>query len=197
MGTNRVRFHFIFSFELAAHSWQRVTNGEEAPDTRSCGRNGPYETRREQVLSSSHPLSMPMLNPLHASTDPGRLAGKGFAAARRGCEVRHKAVDHGGNATCGLFAFLSVDIAQLKSTSVVTIVCSGKGWIRRRFLLAVNFETQPKMSRRNETRRDETRRNETRRNETRRDETRRDETRRDEARRDKARRDETRKINDT
>ena len=31
--------------------------------------------------------------------------------------ARHKAVDHGGNATHGLFAFLSVDIAQLKSTS--------------------------------------------------------------------------------
>ncbi|KYN22984.1 hypothetical protein ALC57_04767 [Trachymyrmex cornetzi] len=126
MGTNRVRFHFIFCFELAAHSWQRVTNGEEAPDTRSCGRNGPYETRRwEQVPSSVHPLSMPMLNPLHASADPGRrfsssLAGKGFAAAKRECEVRHKAVDHGSNATRGLFVFLSVDIAQLKSTSVVT-----------------------------------------------------------------------------
>ncbi|KYM77757.1 hypothetical protein ALC53_11768 [Atta colombica] len=93
MGTNRVRFHFIFSFELAAHSWQRVTNGEEAPNTRSCRRNGPYETRRcslERVLRRQ----------------------KGGA--------RHKAVDHGGNATHGLFAFLSVDIAQLKSTSVIT-----------------------------------------------------------------------------
>lgn len=49
-----------------------------------------------------------------------RLAGKGFAAVKRGCEVRHKAVAHGGSATRGLFAFLSVDIAQLKSTSVVT-----------------------------------------------------------------------------
>ncbi|KYN03327.1 hypothetical protein ALC62_05827 [Cyphomyrmex costatus] len=97
MGTNRVRFHFIFSFELAAHSWQRVTNGEEASDTRSCGRNGPYETRRwEQVPFSVRPLSIPMLNP---------------------------------NATRGLFAFLSVDIAQLKSTSVVT---RGRNRLRRK-----------------------------------------------------------------
>ncbi|KYN31972.1 hypothetical protein ALC56_13725 [Trachymyrmex septentrionalis] len=151
MGTNRVRFHFIFSFELAAHSWQRVTNGEEAPDTRSCGRNGPYETRRCLLPSSAHPLSMPMLNSLHASADPGRrLAGKDFAAAKRGCEVRYKAVDHGGNATRGLFAFLSVDIAQLKSTSVVT---RGHNRLRRKGLdlTKVNrqgFRTCPKPTRR-------------------------------------------------
>lgn len=47
-----------------------------------------------------------------------RLAGKGFAAVKKGCG--YEAVAHGGSATRGLFAFLSVDIVQLKSTSVVT-----------------------------------------------------------------------------
>lgn len=52
------------------------------------------------------------------------IIGKGFAAAKRECAtVQLKAVVRGRErgTTCGLFATsLSVDIAQLKSTSMVT-----------------------------------------------------------------------------
>ncbi|TGZ56185.1 hypothetical protein DBV15_01641 [Temnothorax longispinosus] len=67
-----------------------------------------------------------------------------------GCEVRHKAVAHGGNAARGLFAFLSVDIAQLKSTSVVT---RGHNRLRRKGVGSDGgkprgFRTCPKPTRR-------------------------------------------------
>lgn len=58
------------------------------------------------------------------------LVGKGFCGSEKGIEGTTrgkgtargwlKAVAHEGNATRGLFASLPVDIAQLKSTSVVT-----------------------------------------------------------------------------
>lgn len=52
------------------------------------------------------------------------LVGKGFAAAKRGSrgcrDAGSKLSLTGNDATRGLFASLSVDIAQLKSTSAVT-----------------------------------------------------------------------------